>query len=125
YTASGNWDLTVLWLWALSVLYFASSVFYIKLRVLRLNPRRKERQQQVWQYSASYHVFLLTALVSLAITGQLKIFALIAFLPVLIRAFWSLNQTSTQLNLKKAGMLEMVYSIIFLIFVTLNFRLGQ
>jgi len=39
YAASGAMDLTALWLWALCALYFASSVFYVKLRVHTLNPR--------------------------------------------------------------------------------------
>lgn len=123
YVASGNWAWTALWLWALSVLYFASSVFYVKLRVVSLNPRRAQVRQRIWKYSASYHMFLLVALVALALTGQLRVFAVIAFAPVLARAFWSLVKPTNQVNLKRAGMLELVYSIIFLAFITLNFRL--
>lgn len=123
YVASGRWDATAAWLWALSALYFASSVFYVKLRVLRLNPRRAEKQRQVWAYSVSYHVSLLAALAALAVTGQLRVFALVAFAPVLARAFWSLARPTNKVNLKQAGLLELVYSIIFLIFITMNFRL--
>src|SRR5262245_37101437 len=36
YVARGMWDKIAIWLWLLSVLYFASSVFYIKLRIYRL-----------------------------------------------------------------------------------------
>ncbi|MEP7274445.1 MAG: hypothetical protein ABI882_23340 [Acidobacteriota bacterium] len=45
YTASGQWSQTVIWLWALSAAYFASSVFYVKLRVTWL-PRQKCRSQE-------------------------------------------------------------------------------
>jgi hypothetical protein len=124
YAAGGRWDGTAFWLWALSAVYFASSVFYIKLRVLRLNPRREETARRVTHYSASYHLAVLAALALLAATGRLHLFAVVAFAPVIVRAFWSLVQPANKVNLKRAGMLELVYSIIFLVFVTLNFRSG-
>ena len=46
YAASGRWEMTAFWLWLLSALYMASSVFYIKLRVYRLNPRKQAEQRQ-------------------------------------------------------------------------------
>src|SRR5262245_14075822 len=45
YAASGRWEMTAFWLWLLSALYMASSVFYIKLRVYRLNPRKQAEQR--------------------------------------------------------------------------------
>jgi hypothetical protein len=122
YVAVGRWDGTALWLWLLSALYFASSVFYIKLRIYRLNPRKQEEQRQAWQSCALYHLFLLVALVTLTLTGNLSLFALVAFAPVLIRTFWSLFKPKTQVNLTRAGILEIVYSLVFLICVTLGFR---
>jgi hypothetical protein len=124
YAASRSWDATAFWLWALSAVYFASSVFYIKLRVLRLNPRRAEAARQVSHYSASYHLAVLAALAALAAAGQLHLFAVAAFAPVIARALWSLAQPAKKVNLKRAGVLELAYSIIFLVFVTLNFRSG-
>jgi hypothetical protein len=47
YVASGQWNEAAFWLWALSALYFASSVFYIKLRVYSLNPRKQENQRKL------------------------------------------------------------------------------
>ena len=41
YVSLGAFDGTALWLWALCAVYFASSVFYVKLRVHTINPRRK------------------------------------------------------------------------------------
>jgi hypothetical protein len=37
YVARGQWHHTALWLWALAAAYFASSVFYVKLRVIHLH----------------------------------------------------------------------------------------
>jgi hypothetical protein len=122
YAASGLWDDTALWLWLLSALYFASSVFYIKLRVYRLNPRKQVEQRRAWRSCALYHAFLLAALLALWLTANLSLFAVIAFAPVLARTAWSLFKPVTQVNLRRAGFLEIGYSIIFLVCLTLSFN---
>jgi hypothetical protein len=77
YAASGRWELTALWLWLLSALYMASSVFYIKLRVYRLNPRKQAEQRRAWRSCAVYHSFLIVALPALIFAGSLGLFAFI------------------------------------------------
>jgi hypothetical protein len=122
YTAWGAWHAEALWLWLLCALYFASSIFYVKLRVHAANPRKEEARRMAWRHCASYHAFLFIGLTVLAVTGSLNLFALIAFAPVLGRSFWYLFKPSTQLNLKRIGVLEIVYSVVFLVFLTLTFR---
>ncbi|HZS10488.1 MAG TPA: YwiC-like family protein [Blastocatellia bacterium] len=122
YVIRGVWDQTAFWLWGLSVLFFSSSVFYIKLRILNLNRRRQERRRQVWQHCALYHGFLLAALLTLAVTGRLHLFTVIAFAPVMARTFLTLIRPPAQVNLKRAGLLELAWSLVFLVFTTLTFR---
>jgi hypothetical protein len=122
YAASGQWEMTAFWLWLLSMLYMASSVFYIKLRVYRLNPRRQAEQRQAWRSCAFYHTFLLVALLALIFADGLSLFAFIAFAPALVRTFWGMFKPKTKVNLMRAGVLEIVYSMIFLICAALNFR---
>jgi len=122
YTASGRWEMTALWLWLLSALYMASSVFYIKLRVYRLNPRKEAEQRQALRSCAFYHSFLIVALPALIFAGSLGLFALIAFTPVLVRTFWGMFMPKTKVNLMRAGILEIVYSVVFLICATLGFH---
>lgn len=122
YTGSRSWDVTALWLWALSALYFASSIFYVRLRVYALNPRKEQAQRQMWWASACYHLFLLAGLAAFGATGSLSLFALGAFAPVFGRSFWFLFKPARQLNLKRIGVLEIVYSVVFLVFITLTFR---
>jgi hypothetical protein len=69
-----------------------------------------------------YHSLLLIALAVLVLTRNLSLFALIAFVPVLVRVFRDLLKPATKLHLQRAGLLEMAYSLIFLIFITLTFR---
>ena len=46
YVCRGEWDSSAWLLWALCTLYFASSVFYVKLRVHSLNRRREELRKR-------------------------------------------------------------------------------
>lgn len=121
YAARGLWEATALWLWVLSALYFASSVFYIKLRIYRLNPRKQDEQRRAWQSCAVYHSFLCVALLAFWLTGNLPLFVLLAFAPVLARTLWSLFKPVTQVNLRRAGLMEIGYSIIFLVCLALSF----
>ncbi|MCG3160769.1 MAG: hypothetical protein JMDDDDMK_01844 [Acidobacteria bacterium] len=125
YAASGEWTPTALWLWALSAAYFASSVFYVKLRVTGLHAKKQEDKQRARWQCAGYHSFLLASLLALALTRSLSLFALIAFAPVLARTFRSLFRPEPRLDLKRIGITEIIYSLIFLIFTTLTFRLAS
>ncbi len=122
YVAGGEWTNTAWWLWALSAVYFSSSVFYVKFRVVNLNPNKKEAQRREWQHCAFYHSFLLVALLFLALTSSLELSVLIAFAPAIGRAFWSLMKPTQPVNLTRAGVLEIGYSLIFLIFVMFSFH---
>jgi hypothetical protein len=122
YAASGRFDLTAFWLWLLSALYMASSVFYIKLRVYRLNPRKQAEQRQALRSCAFYHSFLIVALAALISAGSLSLFAFIAFAPPLVRTFWGMFTPKTKVNLVRSGILEIAYSLVFLVCAALGFR---
>jgi YwiC-like protein len=124
YVARGEWAAAALWLWALCALYFTSSVFYVKLRVHWLNRRKQEQRRQSWRRCAVYHAFLLAALLTSAATGNLSLFVLVAFAPVLGRSFWHLAKPSERINLKRIGVTEIVYSLVFLVFITLTLRIS-
>ena len=121
YVASGVLVGAALWLWALCLLYFVSSVFYVKFRVNTINPRNKEARKSRWR-CAVYHTFLLAALLVLVLTSSVSLLVLAAFSPVLIRSFWHLTNPVRQVNLRRLGWLEVIYSIVFLIFTMQTFR---
>jgi hypothetical protein len=122
YAASGGWEMTAFWLWLLSALYMASSVFYIKLRVYRLNPRKQVEQRQALRSCAFYHSFLIVALPALIFAGSLGLFVFIAFTPALVRTFWGMFAPESRVNLVRAGILEIAYSLVFLVCAALSFR---
>jgi hypothetical protein len=122
YAVRGEWDAKAVCLWAMCALFFASSVFYVRLRVYSVNARKENERRKLWRGCALYHSFLLVSLVALAVTGNLRVFALIAFAPALARSFWQLLAPVGKLNLKKIGVMEIVYSAVFLVFIALSFR---
>ncbi|MBS1788431.1 MAG: YwiC-like family protein [Acidobacteria bacterium] len=124
YVASGQWGPKTFWLWALSAAYFASSVFYVKLRVTGLHAKHPDDKQRARWQCVTYHGFLLVSLLALAITQSLSLFSLIAFAPVLARTAWSLGKPSNQLNLKQIGIAEIIYSLIFLVFTVVTLRVS-
>jgi YwiC-like protein len=123
YAARGAFGETALWLWVLCSVFFASSVFYVKFRVSTINPRVDDARRASRRRCAFYHVCLLASLLILALTQSVNLFALAAFAPVLTRSFWYLARPARRVSFRRVGLLEMVYSVVFLIFTTLTFRL--
>jgi hypothetical protein len=124
YSSRGVWGQYALILWAISAAYFASSVFYVKLRVTSLHAKQPDQKWRARWQCIGYHSFLLASLLALAVTTSLPLFVLIAFVPALARTLWSLLKPAESLNLKRIGISEIIYSLIFLIFTTLTFRLA-
>lgn len=122
YVASGRLSITALILWLLSAAYFASSVFYIKLRVTEMHARKEEQRQRARWQCIIYHAFLLLSLATWAITSSIPLFLLIAFAPILARTAWRLLIPAKTLSLKRIGLAEIAYSVAFLVFVVLAFR---
>lgn len=122
--ARGAWQLESLGLWLAAAAYFASSIFYVKLRVLDAHTRRADARNRVWRICLGYHASLFAALALLALTGRLSIFVIVAFTPVLGRAFRAIARPVRELNLKRIGMLEIAYSLVFLAAATIAFRAG-
>ena len=115
----GRWTATALWLWALSLIYFASSVFYVKLRVAGLHAKGDPGPAR--RNCFYFHAALLAALLLLCATSALPPLAVAAFLPALGRSFWSLARPAARADLQRAGWLEVAYSLIFLGALTASF----
>lgn len=122
YVALGRWETTGLWLWAASAAYFLSSVFYVKLRVLTAYPKDPRELARIRRWCGLYHLALALAAGLLAASGAAPALVLPAYAPVLLRAFWRLWRPAPRLVLKRVGVLEIVYSAIFLLFAALAFR---
>jgi hypothetical protein len=115
YVVTGRLDRFCLLLWALNIVYFTSSIFYVKMRVSRF-AKKKDAARLTWQ-CLSYHV-LLMALVGLLIwQGWITLVAAIAFLPIVVRTFAGMKEQKGKLNLKRIGIAESVYTLLFVVFL--------
>jgi hypothetical protein len=122
YTALGAWHAQAVWLWGVCLLYFASSVFHIKSTVLAVLPQRRAEYRRMRGLSIAYHLALLALIAGLIGARRAKPFLLAAFLPILARTTWSLLRPPVRLDLKRMGVLEIVYSLAFLFFAAIALR---
>ncbi|HSE42348.1 MAG TPA: hypothetical protein VLH08_16400, partial [Acidobacteriota bacterium] len=104
-------------LWILSILYFWSSVFYIKMRVRR--QINKLNSTSITLACHLYHAFLIIILAGFAIYRLTPVLTLAAFLPIVVRAYTGI-QPSGKLNLKRIGLTEVAYTFFFISCIALS-----
>ena len=110
YVSSGRLDETAMLLWLLCFAYFASSVFYVRMRLTWARARVTAAAAR--RHCLIYHVILTAVLAGL--TLHLSPVVLAGFVPILARAFYYVARPSANLNLKQIGWTEVVYSLVFL-----------
>ena len=116
YAATGKVQPLAFWLWGLCILYFASSVFYVKTIVAGFLSSRSKATNRSWIYRRVcgwYHVVLLILLSGLVALGEIRVLTLVAFLPVIVRGLLGIRTPENKLNLVRIGWTEVAYSIVF------------
>ena len=108
-------------LWLIHVLYFISSVFYVKMLVAR--SAKKDHARILTIQCIGYHAGLFLALALLAWKEQLPVLIFIAFLPLLLRTALGVIPRQNRLNLRKVGYAEMSFTLFFLVVTVISFRL--
>ena len=115
YVLTGKLDMFCLLLWGLNIVYFTSSIFYVKMRVSRF-AKKKDADALTWQ-CLGYHVLLAAGIGALMWMNWITGVAALAFLPVILRTFAGLKKEKGKLNLKRIGIAETVYTLLFVIFL--------
>lgn len=123
YVALGQFDKIAWWLWILNLLYFSSAVFYVKMRVSR-SVKKPDANLLTWQ-CAWYHALLLVGISLLVWRGWFSLLVLIAFAPVIGRAFSAMWLEEKRLNLKRLGLAELGYTLAFMLFLLIGLRASQ
>jgi hypothetical protein len=106
-------------LWILSILFFSSSVFYVKMHIKR--HMQKSNTRSITMKCFGYHAFLMLILVALTLYNFIPALAVIAFVPVVLRIFTSIP-SSNRLNLKQVGMAEVLYASFFACWIMITIR---
>lgn len=123
YVATGRLDGTALVLWLAHLLYFTSSIFYVKMRV-SFHARQKDPAKAA-RHCALYHASLVFAILMLAWLRVLPPLAIAAFAPIVFRAFWGMISNDQSLNLKRIGLAEIGYTAFFIALFALGWRAAQ
>ncbi|MCW4055778.1 MAG: YwiC-like family protein, partial [Candidatus Bathyarchaeota archaeon] len=117
YAVAGEFAGEALLFWLLNALYFASGIFYVKMRVSRFLKPGHFRGRAL--KCGAYHLAMVFCLLWLAGQDWIPGSLLIAYLPILVRSFWSMFHAESKLNIKWIGYTEVIHTVVFTIcFVT-------
>jgi hypothetical protein len=126
YAAVGEVQPFGFWLWALCILYFASSVFFVKAVVgsfLRSRLKATAATAVTTRVCIFYHGALVLLLASLVLLNRIPLLAAVAFAPVISRGFWGIPKFQVKLSFARIGWTEVIYSLFFAVTTILAMRL--
>jgi len=124
YASVGQVQPVGFWLWGLCILYFASSVFYVKAVVaISLKARSQPVVEPIYsRLCSSYHWGLLALMAGLAALHQVPAILPLAFLPVITRGLLGIRERNSKLNFARIGWTEVGYSLFFALVTALAIR---
>ena len=126
YAAVGEVQSLGFWLWALCILYFSSSVFFVKAVVssfLKSRSKATAVPNVTARVCVLYHGSLVLFLASLCLLNQIPALVMVAFAPVIARGLWGIPTGQPKLNFARIGWTEVIYSLFFAIATILAMRL--
>lgn len=112
----GGVDGTVFMIWLLNILYFASGIFYVKMRVSRF--LKKHEFVARLTHSAIYHTLVVLVLVLLSQMGLIPAVLALAYAPMLGRAAWYMFWPEKKLNIRRIGYTEVGFTLLFIFAIT-------
>jgi hypothetical protein len=115
YALQGRFDQPTLIAWVLVFLYFSSAIFYVKMRVSRFSASTKSSGSLKIRNCVLYHTLLLAVVLLLTWKGLVPQWTLVAFLPIVLRAFWGIRRGAGRLNLKRVGYTEVGHTVYFIL----------
>ena len=124
YASVGQVQPVGFWLWGLCILYFTSSVFYVKAVVANsLKARSPSVVEPMYrQLCGSYHLGLLALMAGLVLLDQGPAILPLAFLPVIMRGLLGIRKRNSKLNFARIGWTEVGYSLFFALVTALAIR---
>ncbi len=108
--------------WTLNLLYFSSGIFFVKMVVSR-HVGKPEATRRV-RDCVLYHSALPLISVAVGWIAGVPFIALLAVLPIVVRAFLGVLCPPARLSLKTIGYREVAYTVLFVLVMGLGFRLG-
>ncbi len=128
YVATGEFQAVGFWLWILCILYFVSSIFYVKAVVqsyVRLRSKLPSNSAGMAIACRFYHLGMIVILLLLWILRQLPPLGVLAFVPIIIRGLRVSSKSRSRLDFAIIGWSEVGYSIFFALFLIGGLRASQ
>lgn len=109
-------------IWVLSLLYFSSAVFFVKMQIAYfMKPATLAGSRLL---NLAYHSFLIGCLIGLWLGSWIPAALAVAYLPILIRATVGSFRFPAKLDIKRLGYLEVCYTVFFVVVAGLALRLA-
>lgn len=125
--ARGRLTSQALLLWLVNACYFASSVFYIKMKIAIHTQQRENSTDKtslpMTRQCLAYLAILLIIIGSLSFANWLPGLILLAFIPMVIHILWQIWVSKADLKIMREGWIQVGLSIVFALFVVISFRL--
>ncbi len=128
YTARGIFSVHTFAVWVLCALFFCGSVFHVRYLVRRraasMGPLRE--RLKAGRTSVVYHLVALCIAVVFGLAGMLLLLSPLALLPGALRA-WSAvgRRVRRPLPVRQIGVMEVLYTLVFLVLVVSAFYSSQ
>jgi uncharacterized membrane protein len=116
YVGTGRLDGLALTLWLATFGYFASTVFYVKMRLTAARARSEAVKAKARRECVAAHAALALGIAALPVIVAL------GYVPAIIRAGWYAARPTAEANLKQIGWTEVVLSLVFFVAAAVGLR---
>ena len=123
YAATGHLSTKALLLWFLNALYFAGGVLYVKMHVAAAI-RRGDSKIRLGAPVLIFYTALSSVLLAMALSDVISCWVLVAYAPVVARAFVGVGRLGPTLRIKRLGWTEVAYSLVYAVVLVGAFRFG-
>ena len=128
YVATGQLDALALGLWMVNLVYFGSTLFYVRIwfEAKRLEKTRKPGAAHIpgWllQITLLYHAAGAALIGGLVWAEILPWTVFLVFLPLAVKLAMALRRPPTYISIKKVGLYEFAQSFVFALLLILSLR---
>jgi hypothetical protein len=124
YVQAGNFDLTMLQLYLLNLIFFGSGIIYVRMKISALATKKDKfslsEKLFIGRYNIAYHITILILLATLLIKGSIGPLIFASFLPVIIHSIMGTLLLERKVKFKRLGWIETIYSILFAVLMIIE-----
>jgi hypothetical protein len=125
YVVTGRLDSLAFALWAANWLFACDQIHYVQLRLRTSKVAgRRNRFSRGWAFLV-LQMLMLAAIASLSLASYMPLFAIIAFIPIVVRGIAWVVQKPEALDVQWLGLTELLHAITFGVLLITSFYLPR